>query len=116
MVVAFDGEADGIDQAVRVEEAAVAVGGLPARGGPGVEVAELDAEHGRLKRVDPRVESDFVVVIFRLHAVDPEPGHLPCQSLVVGGDHPGIAEAAEVLRRVEAEGGGVAEAPRRRPL
>ena len=63
-----------------LEEGLVALGGLAAAGRPGVEVPELDAEDGGLEGVEPGVDADLVVVILRLHAVDPEPGELPARA------------------------------------
>ena len=36
--------------------------------------AELDAQHGGLEGVEPRIDADLVVVVLGLHAVDPQPG------------------------------------------
>ena len=109
----LDRQADHRLQAVRDEQAAVASRNLPAQAGPGVKVAELHPEHGRLERVEPGVETDLMVMVLRLHAMHAEPGHPAGQLRVVGRDHAPIAEAAQVLGRVEAERGHVAE--RHRP-
>ena len=72
-------------------------------------MAELDAQDGGLEGVEPGVEADFLVVVLGFHAVDAQAFQDMGQGLVGGGHHAAVAEAAQVLRRVEAEGRGVAQ-------
>ena len=44
--------------------------------------------------------------------MDAQAGDAAGEALIGGGDHAGVAEAAEVLRRVEAERGGIAQTAR----
>ena len=70
---------------------------------PAVEVLEEEPERGRLELVEPRVRADVLEVALVARAVEPEHPHALGDVFVETGDEPAVADAAEVLRRIEAE-------------
>src|SRR5262249_10879928 len=62
-----------------------------------------------LQRIEPTVESYEVMIVPGLLTMVAEHFQLGCQVAVVGRDEPTVAEAAEVLGRIEAEAGGRAD-------
>ena len=88
---------------------AIPAGDLPAGVVPGVEMRQLAGQDRRLDRVEPlvvaRVEMLALVALAEVAPAPREVGEL----VVVGADHPAVAEGAEVLARVEAERPGAAE-------
>src|SRR5207253_11388946 len=105
-----DGERDEVGQSLCSEQDVVTSGGFPALARPGVEMPDLDAQDGGLDGIEPRVEADLVVVVLGLHAVDAGSGQLATEHRVVGRHESAVAETAQVLGRVEAEGRRLAEA------
>src|SRR5271165_152249 len=107
----LDRQADHFLQTMRSKQVTVAVGNIPAQAGPGIEVSQLDSEHGCLKRVEPRIETDLVVMVLGLHAVDAKSGDPPRELRMIRRDHAAVAKAPQVLGGIEAERGDVAERP-----
>src|SRR4051812_30379628 len=77
------------------------------------EVAQLDAQNRRLQLVESAVEAGDVADVAILPAVLAQPTHLLRERGVAGGDGAAVSDRAEVLRRIEAERGEVAERPGR---
>ena len=92
-----------------VELRFVARGVLRAGRGPAVEMRQLHAQHGGLQRVEPAVDADEVMVVPRLLPVVAQHPQLRGQLAVVGRDHAAVAEAAEILGRIEAQAAERAE-------
>ncbi len=84
-------------------ELRVARRGLAARGRPAVELAQEDAQRRRLQLVEARVVADVLERLLRLRAVEAEHPD-PLRELgVAHRDQAAVAEAEEVLGRIEAE-------------
>src|SRR5215468_1532423 len=71
---------------------------------------QLDGEERSLKGIEPRVGALHRVQILLPLAVVPQQPDLLGDALIVGDDHAAVAAGAEILRRIEAERGGVAGA------
>ena len=91
-------------------ELAVAVGGLAAQRRPAVELAQEDAQRRGLDLVEPRVGSHVLEDPLGLRAVEAQHADALGELGVVDRDEAAVAEAEEVLRRVEAERRGDARA------
>ena len=109
----LSGQADRAGEAVVFEELLVACCGFAALVRPRFEVAQLDAKHGGLQGIEPRVEADFVMVVLGLHSVDAQPRQRTAELGVVRDHHSAVAEASQVLGRIKAERPDMAEASRR---
>ena len=83
---------------------------------PAVEVTELHAQHGCLKRVEPLVRPDHDVLVLPPLAEIAQQPDLVGELLVVGRDGARVAVGAEILARIEAERGDPAERPATTPL
>src|SRR5206468_3624707 len=81
----------------------VVVARLPAPGGPSVEMWQLYAHDRRLQLVQARVVAELLVVDLVARAVEAQNACLLGDLLVAGEDHASVAEAAEVLGRIERE-------------
>ena len=110
--VAYDVEVPGRVGALgRDREARVVAeprGGVRAPGGatalaPRVHVRELDAQGGGLQLVEAAVVADLREGLLVRRAVEAQRAHPLGQRGVVGRDRAAVAQAAEVLRRVEGE-------------
>ena len=100
------------DEAVGLgrERLGVAADDAAARGVPLVEVPEAHAQHGRLELVEPRVAAARERhLVLAAPAVLAQPAHALGDLVARGGDRAAVAERGEVLGRVEAERGRVAE-------
>ena len=71
--VALSRQADRAGQAQFFEKSFVPRSGFAAIVRPSFEVAQLDAKHGGLKCIEPRVEAHFMMVILGLHPVHAQP-------------------------------------------
>ena len=78
-------------------------GSLAALRVPAVEVLEEEPQRGRLQLVQPRVRADVLEVALVAGAVEAQHPHALGELVVETRDQPAVADAAEVLRRVEAE-------------
>ena len=76
---------------------------------PSVEVAEFDAQEGRLQFVQAGVQAGHFVVITFLRTVIAQHADLFRQFAVVGGDCARVAESAEVFGRIKTVARGVSE-------
>src|SRR5262245_26964999 len=63
---------------------------------------ELDAQHGRLDAVEPRVRSDAIVMVLGALPVVAQLQQHAVQGGIVGGDGAAVPEGAEILARIEA--------------
>ena len=77
--------------------------------GPAVEVFQLDVEDGRLQGVQAEVAADELVEVGRSRAVDAQELQPVVEGGVVGQDHAGVAEGAQVLGGEEGEAAHVAD-------
>src|SRR5205814_1720528 len=77
---------------------------------PLVEMTQLYRKHRGLDWIETRIDASHDVAIAFLGTVIAEPANAANQCLVVRDDRSGVAYRAEVFRRIEAEGGGIAEA------
>src|SRR5262249_50979359 len=93
----------------RGEELAVPARDLPAGGVPGVELAELHAQHGRLERVETGAETERLVHVRRALALVALAPRVRRERVVVGEDHAAVAEPTQVLRRLEGEDAGASD-------
>ncbi len=84
-------------------ELRVARGGLAAAARPLLELLEEQAQERGLELVEARVVADELEVDLVARAVEGEHVHPLAELVVVDRDEPAVAEAEEVLRRVEAE-------------
>src|SRR4029079_11389109 len=101
---------DGDDDVVVREQAGVTGRETPAGFGPVLQVRQLRSEDRRLERVDPLGEADLDVLVLRRPTVIPQRPDPVEDRAVVAGDRTGVAVRAEVLARVEAEAGEMADA------
>ena len=85
-------------------ELGVARGRLAARGRPAVQLTQEDPQRRGLDLVEPRVVADVLERLLRLRAVEAEHPDALRELGVSHGDEAAVAEAEEVLRRIEAEG------------
>ena len=92
------------------EQFAVARGVRTALRVPPLEQRELDREHRGLQRVEAAVVAEQFVVVAHLGAVTAQHVHFFGERVVVGQDHAAVPDRAEVLRREERKGPGVADA------
>jgi len=118
VAVAFEGagqEEPGSDTVEGGESPEVPRGVALPRGVVCGELPELHREEGGLEGVDAEVTPDVAVVVFRMRAVDAEDGRLFGEGVVIGDQHPGVAEAPEVLRGEKAVGAECAEGARLSP-
>src|SRR6478752_4044608 len=76
---------------------------------------QLHAEHRRLHGVEPRAEAERLVMVAIDLPLVPIATEARRQVAVAGDDHAGIAERAQVLRRIEREAAGTTERARRAP-
>ena len=80
--------------------------------GPALQVPQLDSQDGRLERVEAAVGPEHdVVVSVRGGSVVGDLPHARHEVGVRGRDHSCVAAGPEVLGRIEAEAGGVAQRP-----
>ena len=91
------------------EELLVAGGVDLSRGGPGIKMRQLHAEHRGLQRVEATVDAHNLMVVARLHAVHAEELETGRDVVAGGRKKPAVADAAEVLRGIEAETPDVAD-------
>ena len=110
--VAVVGQGGRSHDAAALEQLVVARRGRAARLGPLLEMAQLHAQHRALDALEPVVVALELVVVALLRAPVAQHADLPRVVGVVGDDHAAFAVGAEVLARVEAEAGHVAEAAR----
>ena len=85
------------------EHCVVAGGGGTARSVVFVEMAKLDPQDCRLKRIEPAVHPQDLVIIADAGTVRRNHAHPVGESGIVGDDHPSVAEASETLAREEAD-------------
>ena len=85
------------------KELHVAAGICLTVGGPLIEVRQLHSQHRRLDRVEPTVDADQIVVIPRLHAVDPQQFELGGDVVAGGGEEAAVTGSTEILGGVETE-------------
>ncbi len=107
--VAVRGDGRQVDVADALQGLGVQRRGRAALVVPAVQQRQLVREHDRLDRVEPRREADQLVVVLRALAVLAERLDARHDLLVVGDERSRVAEGAEVLARIEAEGGREAE-------
>ncbi len=82
---------------------------LPPSRLPVVQSSQLDAQQRCLHLVQAAVEAQHVVIIPGLTPLLAQHRNALGQFGIVGGDQPRVAESTQVLGRVEAETGQVAE-------
>src|SRR5437868_11681808 len=70
---------------------------------PVVQVRQLDAQDGRLQRIEPAVKADLAVQIFSCAAVYAQGAQTFGKRVVVCRQESGLAGRAQVLRRIETE-------------
>ena len=87
-------------------ELGVASGDLAPAAIPPVEVREEDAQHPRLQLVEAGVVTDEVELVLVARPVEREHLHAVGELVVVRHDEAAVADAEEVLRRIEAVRGG----------
>ena len=69
--------------------------GIPTAAlGPLVEILQFDLEYGRLKRIQPAIDTDRLMEVTDLTPMHTEHRHGIGKSLVVGRDEPPIAKPA----------------------
>ena len=88
----------------------------PSRLVPRLEVAQLHPQHARLEGVESAVEAWHEVVIFLALSVVSEHANRVRQTRVVGHDHSAVAVCAQILGRVKAKRGHVAQGSNRSTL
>jgi hypothetical protein len=71
---------------------------------------EFDPEEGGLESVEAEVASDSLVVVFWLHAVDPEDAGPFSKGWIVSGEETGVAKGSEVFTGKKAVTAEVADA------
>ena len=84
----------------------------PTHGVVGVKIPQLDAQHGGLQLVQAAVTPAHAEHILALRTVIAQRTDRAGQLGVVSGDGPGVAQGAEVLARIKAVAGCVAQAAR----
>src|SRR5262249_54039305 len=74
-----------------------------------IQIFQLHAQDGGLQFVEPRIEPRLIAHVSLAPAVFAQQPDSFSDFRVVRHDRAAIAERAEILRRIEAEGGGVPE-------
>src|SRR2546421_10548568 len=93
-----------LERQTRVREQARVNFGLRTSGlRPVVQVRQLDAQDGRLQRVESAVEADLAVQVFSCAAVHAQRAQTFSERVVVRRQESGFADRAQVLRRIETE-------------
>src|SRR5919106_6667221 len=93
-------------QMLVVEACGVAPGLVPA-----IQQPQLAQEDSRLDRVEPRRVALVRMLVLAQLAVLAERPHLRREITIARDERTGVAERAEILRRVEAERGAAADSP-----
>jgi hypothetical protein len=101
-----------IEMRVRQQER-ISLRPLAPRLRPIVEVRQFDAQDRCLQGIEPTVDADLLMMIFGCAAMHAQAAQARGERVVVRGEHPAVARAAEILRRVETETIHQAERPRR---
>src|SRR5207249_10463517 len=92
-----------------LEESDVAARVLHTPCGPRVEVFQLDAEHGGLKRVQAEIPADELVIVLRLAPVHAQHANSFSQVLATCQHHACVAQRSEVLAREERQAPKIAQ-------
>ncbi len=79
-------------------------------------MAQLDAKHGSLQAIQPPIEPDHLMVVFHRLPVIAQHAQPARQRGIIRGDGATIAHRSQILAGIEAERGGMAEAPGAAPL
>src|SRR4030095_1613912 len=83
-------------------EGLVVEGGMmPARLAPGREMRKLREQDRSLKRVEPAVGPDFLVMVLLGAAVQPEFPEPGGEGVILGDDHSTVSPGPEILAREE---------------